>query len=188
MQFTDTETTSDASSLCQECRFDPTSIRHEEAAELIAINESAWRRLLTTRHPSRLSELRASGAPSPLQHACRLWRASHDFALALCALLPHGVAGNLDRVQPPMPDVSNEQDPWIVAKGIEVSTTVIAAHFQELTLRQWEKTVLWEDSCQTIGNHAGRLLHEMIHRQHLVITSILDRGDSPAEAPRGYAT
>ena len=119
-----------------------------------------------------------TGTNSALEHACHLWHASQDFDRVLWTELPHEGTVGQDQIQAPGFDRSNEQDPWIVAKGLEEATTSITTRLQGLSSRQWQHEIPWGPRLHTIESHVNQLLHQMVHRQHLVILSVLDMADS----------
>lgn len=149
---------------CPECGFDARTIDHDTIPAMLRDNAAAWRTLLAdgeaTRSRSRPDKW------SPLEYACHVRDVCRLYGERLTLMLTEDDPGfpNWDQDQTAIDDRYSAQDPAQVGVELVEAAERLAAHFDRVSGRQWERTGSRSDGAHfTVDSFARYFIHDPVH-------------------------
>jgi hypothetical protein len=149
---------------CPECGLDARSLARDAVAGMIRSNASAWHDALA--QPAGARHRPAPGKWSALEYGCHVRDVLrlYDQRLGLMLTQEGPRYPNWDQDATAVADRYGEQDPATVAAELAQAAETIAARFDALSPRQWQRTGSRSDGAQfTVESFARYFVHDPVH-------------------------
>ncbi len=151
---------------CSDCGFDASSMPGRDVAAMLRTCAAHWQDEL------RRPDVRVRPAPStwsPLEYACHVRDVCRRFEARLTLMLDHDdpVFENWDQDATALKARYAEQDPAAVAVELLDAASTLAAHFDDVDGRQWQRGGRRSDGAQfTVDSFARYFIHDVVHHLH----------------------
>jgi hypothetical protein len=152
---------------CPECGFDTQSFPRDGIGAMIRANAAVWHRLLTGPGDPRLRP--SPGKWSALEYGCHVRDVLRLYEQRLTLMLTRDGPQfpDWDQDATAVEDRYGEQDPVVVAGELAAAAEVIAAHFDDIALGQWQRTGSRSDGARFTVESFGRyFIHDPVHHLH----------------------
>ncbi len=150
---------------CPECGLDTQSFLRDAIGGMTRANAAAWRPVLTGAGDD--PRLRPEpGKWSVLEDGCHVRDVLRLYEQRLSLMLAEDDPQfpNWDQDVTALEDRYGEQNPLVVAGELAAAAEVIAAHFEDLTPSQWERTGHRSDGADfTIESFGRYFIHDPVH-------------------------
>ena len=148
---------------CDECGFDPSSMRVEDVPELVHNNAAGWQDVLA--RPDAAVRPRAD-VWSPLEYACHVRDVFRLFDMRLHRMLDEDdpLFANWDQDETAVADRYWEQNPATVAAELADAAAIVAASFAAVQADQWARCGRRSDGAEfTVESFARYFAHDPVH-------------------------
>ena len=149
---------------CPECGLDTQGFPRDGVGAMIRDNAVAWHGLLTG--PGDLRRRPSPEKWSALEYGCHVRDVLRLYEQRLALMLSRDGPQfpNWDQDATAVADRYHEQDPATVARELATAADVIAAHFDGLAPRQWQRTGSRSDGAHfTVESFARYFIHDPVH-------------------------
>jgi hypothetical protein len=151
---------------CPKCGFDTALPERTEVGALIRANAAAWTALLRDRDDGWWRSRPRPDVWSPLEYACHVRDVYELFGRRLAMMLreddPRFPSWDQDATA--VESAYGAQSPPDVVAGLAAHATALAAEFDALGPRQWERRGMRSDGARfTVDSFARYLLHDVVH-------------------------
>jgi hypothetical protein len=149
---------------CPECGLDAQSFPREALPGMIRASAAAWREVLTGAGAVRRRP--AAGVWSPLEYGCHVRDVFrlYDERLQLILTADGSTFANWDQDATAVAGRYAEQDPAVVAAGLDQAGRQIAARFEGVTGDQWQRAGRRSDGAEfTIESFGRYFFHDIAH-------------------------
>ena len=148
---------------CQECGFDPATIRSKRLADAVRETASRWPAVLV--QPA-VAERPSKAVWSPLEYACHVRDVCRLFEQRARLMLEQDepTFDNWDQDETAVADRYGEQDPAVVARELIEAAAGLAGVYAGVAGQDWERTGIRSNgslfTAATLGQYG---LHDLVH-------------------------
>ncbi|GAA2798108.1 DinB family protein [Kitasatospora paracochleata] len=150
---------------CPDCGLDAPAVVREDVAGMVRANAAVWVELLAGERDG-LGRRPSPDTWSPLEYACHVRDVFRLFDVRLGLMLAEDgpLFANWDQDVTAAEERYGEQDPAVVAVELAEAAERLAASFERVAGRQWQRTGNRSDGARfTVESFSRYLIHDPLH-------------------------